>query len=513
MVSEFFPLATLLIAFECQVEIGSSDVTGDAQLHQNFCLAQTVPDEYEVGFEDGFTVADIGDDVDLKSEMDLELEKEEQARENISRILNELIAGYDKNLRPNIRGTPVIVRSDIFVLSIGPVIEIDMEFQIDMFFRQRWNDPRLKFNVTTFDELRLNTVMLDTIWYPDTYFYNGKEAIKHSVTTPNRMFRISPEGNILYTSRLTVVAQCIMDLRKYPMDTQVCPLSFGSNSYSEEDVIYAWKYPAPNESLAIDTSDELILAQFNLTGWEGKSWIKPSNRVGNRTVLTVEFRLERHIGFFLIQTYFPCVMIVGLSWVSFWLNREATPARVALGTMTTLTITTLGWSARAVLPKVGYPKAIDWFIMLCFAFVLGAIIEFATVNYFTKRRTGMLPGMADDEEDDIAQAQVEKVEASLMRRKKKRFSLIRGFTRYQGKVSRTPSDEDRRFSDHSNNLCSDILNCITGNAEYRESRLRRSKDQKPFNSVSKIDELARIGFPLGFLLMNLLYWCVFTLDY
>lgn len=70
-----------------------------------------------------------------------------------------------------------------------------------MFFRQRWNDPRLKFNVTTFDELRLNTVMLETIWYPDTYFYNGKEAIKHSVTTPNRMFRISPEGNILYTSR------------------------------------------------------------------------------------------------------------------------------------------------------------------------------------------------------------------------------------------------------------------------------------------------------------------------
>ncbi|XP_030836040.1 gamma-aminobutyric acid receptor subunit alpha-2 [Strongylocentrotus purpuratus] len=481
---------------------------------RNFCLAQTVPDEYGVGNEDGFTVGDLGYDVDLRSEMDAELEKEEQARANISRILNELIDGYDRNLRPNIRGPPVIVRSDIFVLSIGPVIEINMEFQVDMFFRQRWNDPRLKFNVTTFDELRLNTVMLETIWYPDTYFYNGKEAIKHSVTTPNRMFRISPEGNILYTSRLTVVAACMMDLRKYPMDTQVCPLSFGSNSYSEEDVIYAWKYPFPNESSAIDAADDLMLNQFNLLGWEGRSHVKVSNRIGNRTVLTVEFSLERHIGFFLIQTYFPCVMIVALSWVSFWLNREATPARVALGTMTTLTITTLGWSARAVLPKVGYPKAIDWFIMLCFAFVLGAVIEFATVNYFTKRRTGMLPGMADDEEDDIAQAEVEKVEASLMRRKKKRFSLIRGFTRYQGKsVSRTPSDEERRFSDHNNSLCSDILNCITGNAEYRESRLRRSKDQKPFNSVSKIDELARIGFPLGFFLMNVLYWCIFILDY
>lgn len=36
--------------------------------------------------------------------MDAELEKEEQARANISRILNELIDGYDNTLRPNIRG-------------------------------------------------------------------------------------------------------------------------------------------------------------------------------------------------------------------------------------------------------------------------------------------------------------------------------------------------------------------------------------------------------------------------
>ena len=79
------------------------------------------------------------------------------------------------------------------------------------------------------------------------------------------------------------------------------------------------------------------------------------------------------------------------------------------GTMTTLTITTLGWSARTVLPKVGYAKAIDWFIILCFVFVLGSVLEFATVNYFTKRRTGMLPGMADDDdEDDMAQAEVKR---------------------------------------------------------------------------------------------------------
>ncbi|VDL68574.1 unnamed protein product [Nippostrongylus brasiliensis] len=35
------------------------------------------------------------------------------------------------------------------------------------------------------------------------------------------------------------------------------------------------------------------------------------------------------------------MLIVTISWVSFWLNREASPARVSLGVTTVLTMTTL----------------------------------------------------------------------------------------------------------------------------------------------------------------------------
>ena len=43
------------------------------------------------------------------------------------------------------------------------------------------------------------------------------------------------------------------------------------------------------------------------------------------------FFLKRNIGYFIFQTYLPCILIVMLSWVSFWINHEATSARVALG--------------------------------------------------------------------------------------------------------------------------------------------------------------------------------------
>lgn len=48
-------------------------------------------------------------------------------------------------------------------------------------------------------------------------------------------------------------------------------------------------------------------------------------------------------------------------------------------------MTTLSISARNSLPKVAYATAMDWFIAVCYAFVFSALIEFATVNYFTKR--------------------------------------------------------------------------------------------------------------------------------
>lgn len=49
------------------------------------------------------------------------------------------------------------------------------------------------------------------------------------------------------------------------------------------------------------------------------------------SMLLVSFHLQRHMGNFLIQVYGPCVLLVVLSWVSFWLNREATADRVSLG--------------------------------------------------------------------------------------------------------------------------------------------------------------------------------------
>jgi glycine receptor alpha-3 len=88
------------------------------------------------------------------------------------------------------------------------------------------------------------------------------------------------------------------------------------------------------------------------------------------------------MGYYLIQIYIPSGLIVIISWVSFWLNRNATPARVALGVTTVLTMTTLMSSTNAALPKISYVKSIDVYLGTCFVMVFASLLgKYHILNY------------------------------------------------------------------------------------------------------------------------------------
>lgn len=53
--------------------------------------------------------------------------------------------------------------------------------------------------------------------------------------------------------------------------------------------------------------------------------------------MKVDLLFKREFSYYLIQIYIPCCMLVIVSWVSFWLDQSAVPARVSLGTNYLLT--------------------------------------------------------------------------------------------------------------------------------------------------------------------------------
>ncbi|XP_042272073.1 gamma-aminobutyric acid receptor subunit alpha-5 isoform X2 [Thunnus maccoyii] len=411
--------------------------------------------------------------------------KEAELNDNITiftRILDGLLDGYDNRLRPGLGEKVTEIKTNIFVTSFGPVSDTEMEYTIDVFFRQSWKDERLCFK-GPMEMLPLNNLLASNIWTPDTFFLNGKKSIAHNMTTPNKLLRLKDDGTLLYTMRLTISAECPMQLEDFPMDAHACPLKFGSYAYPVSEVVYTWTQGAAKSVVVAEEGSRLN--QYHLIGQTAGTEDIYTSR-GQYTVMMAHFYLKRKIGYFVIQTYMPCFMTVILSQVSFWLNRESVPARTVFGVTTVLTMTTLSISARNSLPKVAYATAMDWFIAVCYAFVFSALIEFATVNYFTKRSWAW-----DGKKAMEAQQPKKKDPLALSKKPNNTCSAGVNYT--------TNITKDASISTISNSTA----------VQLKPSETKAPDPKKTYNSVSKIDKMSRIVFPVLFGTFNLVYWATY----
>ncbi|XP_050299183.1 gamma-aminobutyric acid receptor alpha-like isoform X2 [Anthonomus grandis grandis] len=463
---------------------------------------------------------------------------------NISGLLDSLLNGYDNSIRPNFGGPPAIIEVDIMVRSMGPVSEIDMTYSMDCYFRQSWIDRRLSFSGPDNGTLALSITMLERIWKPDTYFYNAKQSYLHTITTPNQFVRLYHDGRVLYSSRLTIKAGCPMNLEDFPMDIQRCPLKFGSFGYTNKDVIYTW-----NSARQVAIAEDMKLSQFDLIDTPAgnqtylvlsrlqkqnqKKVIVLKSDLDEYSMLLVSFHLQRHMGNFLIQVYGPCILLVVLSWVSFWLNREATADRVSLGITTVLTMTFLGLEARKDLPKVSYPTALDYFVFLSFSFIFATILQFAVVHYFTKYGSGecYFSEFNSDNSDSDEENEWETCERIIrlgedsitsppmhhhMPTDPTSIEII-PLTPYTTIPFKRRSSTSwinykscsRRNKDHEIQMESE---CERTSITIQNNTCRKKKRTPRFNSVSRIDQASRIVFPIFFVTINMFYWYAYLLS-
>uniref|UniRef100_A0A7N8XJX2 Glycine receptor, alpha 4a n=1 Tax=Mastacembelus armatus TaxID=205130 RepID=A0A7N8XJX2_9TELE len=389
-------------------------------------------------------------------------------------------SGYDARIRPNFKGPPVNVTCNIFINSFGSITETTMDYRLNVFLRQKWNDPRLAYSEYPDDSLDLDPSMLDSIWKPDLFFANEKGANFHEVTTDNKLLRIFQDGSVLYSIRLTLTLSCPMDLKNFPMDIQTCTMQLESFGYTMNDLIFEWLSENP-----VQVADDLTLPQFVLKEEKDLGYCTKHYNTGKFTCIEVKFHLERQMGYYLIQMYIPSLLIVILSWVSFWINMDAAPARVGLGITTVLTMTTQSSGSRASLPKVSYVKAIDIWMAVCLLFVFAALLEYAAVNFVSRQHKEFIRLRKKQRQ--------QRIEEELVR--ESRGFYFRGYglghclqtkdgTAVEGATVFTPPPP---------------VTMLDGEVLHK-----RFVDR-----AKRIDTISRAVFPLSFLIFNIFYWVTY----
>ncbi|XP_076225598.1 resistant to dieldrin isoform X5 [Nomia melanderi] len=423
---------------------------------------------------------------------------------NISAILDSFSVSYDKRVRPNYGGPPVEVGVTMYVLSISSLSEVKMDFTLDFYFRQFWTDPRLAFKPRTgVETLSVGSEFIKNIWVPDTFFVNEKQSYFHIATTSNEFIRIHHSGSITRSIRLTITASCPMNLQYFPMDRQLCHIEIESFGYTMRDIRYKWN-EGPN---SVGVSNEVSLPQFKVLGHRQRA-MEISLTTGNYSRLACEIQFVRSMGYYLIQIYIPSGLIVIISWVSFWLNRNATPARVALGVTTVLTMTTLMSSTNAALPKISYVKSIDVYLGTCFVMVFASLLEYATVGYMAKRIQ-----MRKNRFQKIAESM------KAARENPGPPGVPGDHGDHAPKQTWSRVVQEVRFKVHDPKAHSKggtLENTINGRADEEaapapQHLIHPGKDISKLYGVtpSDIDKYSRIVFPVCFVCFNLMYWIIY----
>ncbi|XP_018350932.1 PREDICTED: glycine receptor subunit alpha-3-like [Trachymyrmex septentrionalis] len=446
---------------------------------------------------------------------------------------------YDKMVRPPgvINETdPIRIYTKAFIYTIRSNMAKTLRFDVHLMMQFRYLDKRLKFTdiAPYLTQIYGGQNAHKLIWTPTVYVANERTSAVMGNGVKDLLISISSHGMVILNTRLETTLNCGLRLEKFPFDVQECPLVFESWTHNVNEMVLDW------DEDPIVIADNLYLTEYKLMDmWVNRSGITytPSQYhyghfAGNFSSINITFKLAREMGFFMMDYYIPSILIVVISWVSFWLHQDASAPRIVLGTNTILAFMTLASKVENSLPKVSYIKASEIWFLGCTIFLFAAMVEFAFVNTIYRRKKNVPLKKVNSKyilkstlTPRLARKQFQKNTTGLERSRSwssldnastnneqdftsQNYLTVHSFPSALNIPSVTiQEDKDPNYSVGSTTT-------IDSTPPPAKSFTRRSTLAKLHNFTTMtpqqiaqwIDKRSRIVFPISFIIFNILYW-------
>ncbi|XP_035438208.1 glutamate-gated chloride channel isoform X21 [Spodoptera frugiperda] len=329
-------------------------------------------------------------------------------------ILDNLLKNsrYDKRLLPPVDGV-LTVNVSVLLLSLASPDESSLKYEVEFLLQQQWYDPRLRYsNQSHYDFLNAIHHHED-IWLPDTYFImhgDFKEFSQHSwdpIIPMHFALRIYRNGTINYLMRRHLILSCQGRLNIFPFDDPLCSFALESISYEQSAITYVWKNDEDTlrKSPSLTTLNAYLIQNQTIpcpikASWraEGNSLYEEDEEMtcnlcqrrfeeqGNYSCLKVDLIFTRDRAFYFTTVFIPGIILVTSSFITFWLEWNAVPARSMIGVTTMLNFFTTSNGFRSTLPVVSNLTAMNVWDGVCMCFIYASLLEFVCVNYVGRKR-------------------------------------------------------------------------------------------------------------------------------
>jgi hypothetical protein len=190
------------------------------------------------------------------------------------------------------------------------------------------------------------------------------------------LLRVKPDGTSTLVETVNAVAEVNLDLRKCPFDSQRLDVVFEVLGFDMSEVLFeAEPIPPLTDSQKIRTP-QWTLKNLNYSIIERTVPNAGSRGTSSSFVLTID--VQRKPFFLLRLVVVPLLLIVGLSWFVFWMDRASLGDRISISFIGILTAVAFQSMVSEILPKISYITLIHGFINMSFFFMCGT----ATINLF-----------------------------------------------------------------------------------------------------------------------------------
>jgi hypothetical protein len=219
----------------------------------------------------------------------------------------------------------------------------------------------------------------DASWKPVLEFANEDKPTDFRLVD----FNVEPDGTVVYTQTFNATLSTDLDLRRFPFDSQVLPLVVQARG---DDLDRTTLRAEPQDS-GLPTRAYAGLAQWvpvSLTEYLGT--IEGSTSGAN----DVEFRLkvQRSPKPIILKFIIPLLLLVIISWVTFWLSHEEfkTKDQLTSAVSTLLIIVAFNITATNMLPRTDYITYIDALLFTSFVFVILSIATIVGIHLLQIKR-------------------------------------------------------------------------------------------------------------------------------
>ncbi|XP_032682507.1 glutamate-gated chloride channel isoform X10 [Odontomachus brunneus] len=328
-------------------------------------------------------------------------------------ILDNLLlsARYDKRLLPPVQGT-LTVNVSVLLLSLASPDESSLKYEVEFLLQQQWYDPRLRYSNRSRYEF-LNAIHhYEDIWLPDTYFIMHGD-FKDPIIPVHFALRIYRNGTVNYLMRRHLILSCQGRLNIFPFDDPLCSFAIESISYEQTAITYVWKNDEGTlrKSPSLTSLNAYLIKNQTITcpikvSWRADGQImvdyedqfdefgdskcslcqRRFEEQGNYSCLKVDLIFTRDRAFYFTTVFIPGIILVTSSFITFWLEWNAVPARVMIGVTTMLNFFTTSTGFRGTLPVVSNLTAMNVWDGVCMCFIYASLLEFVCVNYVGRKR-------------------------------------------------------------------------------------------------------------------------------